>query len=48
MNTRHASWISIFVFSLFAWTASNLDQSLFGYAIPGILAEYQVGLKSSA
>jgi MFS family permease len=45
MNTRHASWISIFVFSLFAWTASNLDQSLFGYAIPGILAEYQVGLE---
>ena len=23
---------------------SNLDQSLFGYAIPGILGEFQVGL----
>lgn len=37
-------WVSIFLFSLFAWTMSNLDQSLFGYAIPGILGEYAVGL----
>ena len=38
------TWISILVFSVFAWTMSNLDQSLFGYAIPGILGEFQVGL----
>lgn len=31
---------------LFAWTISNLDQSLFGYAVPGILGEYKVGLES--
>lgn len=40
--SRH--WISVLVFSVFAWTMSNLDQSLFGYAIPGILGEFQVGL----
>lgn len=38
------TWISVLVFSVFAWTMSNLDQSLFGYAIPGILGEFQVGL----
>jgi MFS family permease len=38
------TWIGVFLFSLFAWTMSNLDQSLFGYAIPGILEEYAVGL----
>jgi MFS family permease len=38
------AWLSIFLFSLFAWTMSNLDQSLFGYAIPGILGEFSVGL----
>ena len=37
-------WISVLVFSVFAWTMSNLDQSLFGYAIPGILGEFQIGL----
>ena len=40
--SRH--WISVLIFSVFAWTMSNLDQSLFGYAIPGILGEFQVGL----
>ena len=39
------TWVSVFVFSLIAWTASNLDQSLFGYDIPGVLAEYGVGLE---
>lgn len=37
-------WITILVFCLFAWTVSNLDQSLFGYAVPGIIAEYGIGL----
>jgi len=46
MNTAsQKTWVSVFVFSLIAWTASNLDQSLFGYAIPGVLAEYGVGLE---
>ena len=38
------TWLSVLIFSVFAWTMSNLDQSLFGYAIPGILGEFQVGL----
>jgi len=44
MNSANKTWISVFAFSLIAWTMSNLDQSLFGYAIPGILGEYRVGL----
>jgi MFS family permease len=40
--SRH--WVSVLIFSVFAWTMSNLDQSLFGYAIPGILGEFLVGL----
>jgi len=36
----------ILFFSLFAWTITNLDQSLFGYAIPGILEEFHVGLET--
>ncbi len=39
-------WLTVLAFCLFAWTVSNLDQSLFGYAVPGILAEYQVGLET--
>lgn len=35
----------ILLFSLFAWTVSNLDQSLFGYAVPGILSEFDIGLE---
>lgn len=44
---RHApaaGWITILLFSLFAWTMSNLDQSLFGYAIPGVMGEFKVGI----
>jgi MFS family permease len=37
---------SILCFSLLAWTVSNLDQSLFGYAVPGIAAEFGVGLET--
>jgi len=39
-------WVAILLFSLFAWTMSNLDQSLFGYAVPGILQEFSLGLES--
>lgn len=44
---RHATaagWATILLFSLFAWTMSNLDQSLFGYAIPGMMGEFKVGI----
>lgn len=33
----------VFLLGLIAWTLSNLDQSLFGYALPGLLAEFQRG-----
>lgn len=45
MSAPNKTWLPVFLFSLFAWTMSNLDQSLFGYAIPGILTEYGVGLE---
>lgn len=44
MQQTQAGWVGILVFSLFAWTVSNLDQSLFGYAIPGIITEFGIGL----
>lgn len=34
----------IIVVSLIAWTISNLDQSLFGYAIPDIMREFDTDL----
>lgn len=37
---------SVLCFSLLAWTVSNLDQSLFGYAVPGIASEFGVGLET--
>jgi MFS family permease len=43
--SRRREWIVILLCSLFAWTASNLDQSLFGYAVPGIMGEFGVGLE---
>lgn len=43
-DERRSAWIGILAFSLFAWTVSNLDQSLFGYAIPGIIGEFGIGL----
>lgn len=39
-----SGWVAILAFSLFAWTMSNLDQSLFSYAIPGVMGEFKVGL----
>ncbi len=35
----------IFAVSLFAWTLANMDQSLFGYAIPGIREEFGASLE---
>ena len=43
-HAHAAGWVTILLFSLFAWTVSNLDQSLFGYAIPGIMGEFKVGI----
>lgn len=34
----------VFLVCLLGWTLSNLDQSLMGYAIPGIIREFDVGL----
>lgn len=34
----------IFFVCLIAWTLTNMDQSLFGYAIPGILSEFELPL----
>ncbi|MBK6599476.1 MAG: MFS transporter [Proteobacteria bacterium] len=45
-GATHSAWLTILLFALFAWTMSNLDQSLFGYAVPGILGEFNVGLES--
>jgi MFS family permease len=52
---RAPSWLNkvfgvrpgIFFICLFAWTLTNLDQSLFGYAIPGILAEFKLPLEAA-
>ncbi len=33
----------VFAIGLLAWTLTNMDQSLFGYALPGILAEFGRG-----
>lgn len=41
---RHA--LAVLLVMLFAWMVSNLDQSLFGYAVPGIVAEFKVGLET--
>jgi MFS family permease len=34
----------VFLICLLGWTLSNLDQSLMGYAIPGIIREFDIGL----
>ena len=36
--------VKIFLICVFGLALSNTDQSLFGYAIPGLLAEFDVGL----
>jgi MFS family permease len=38
--------LKIFLVCLAGWTLTNLDQSLFGYAIPGIRAEFGVDLNT--
>jgi len=52
---RPQSWVNqvfgaqpgIFFVCLFAWTLTNLDQALFGYALPGILAEFKLPLEAA-
>lgn len=36
--------IRILSICLFAWMVTNMDQSLFGYAVPGIMVEFHLGL----
>lgn len=38
---KNALWL--FAICCVTWTLSNMDQSLFGYALPGILAEFKRG-----
>ena len=37
----------ILVISFFAWTLTNMDQAFFGYAIPGILEEFNLPLEAA-
>jgi MFS family permease len=41
---RWSSVLPVIGLCLLAWTFSSFDQSLFGYAIPGIIREFDVGL----
>jgi MFS family permease len=36
----------VLIVSLLAWTLTNMDQAFFGYAIPGILEEFQLPLEA--
>lgn len=38
---------AIFLICLVAWTLTNMDQALFGYAIPGILEEFELPLSAA-
>jgi MFS family permease len=38
----------VFGVCLFGWTLTNLDQSLFSYAVPGIRREFGKGLEQIA
>lgn len=38
--------VRILLICLFAWTLTNIDQSMFGYAIPGIMAEFHISLEA--
>lgn len=44
-SRTHERWV-ILACSVFAWTVTNMDQSLFGYAVPDIAGEFRVGLES--
>jgi MFS family permease len=40
--------LRIFLFCLAIWSLTNMDQSLFGYAMPGILSDLHIGLGAVA
>jgi MFS family permease len=42
-SIRPATALIPFLVGLVAWSLSNMDQSLFGYALPGILTEFKRG-----
>ena len=37
---------NVLIISFIAWTLTNMDQAFFGYAIPGILAEFELPLEA--
>ncbi len=41
------AWIVVFLVSLLVWTLSNLDQSIFGYVLPGILSDFHKPLATA-
>jgi MFS family permease len=43
MSPTHNPW-RILIVTLLASTLSNMDQSLFGYAVPGIMGDLQIGI----
>lgn len=45
-RTASAAWI-VFLVSLLVWTLSNLDQSIFGYVIPGILSDFHRSISTA-
>ena len=38
---------NILIISFIAWTLSNMDQAFFGYALPGILEEFDLPLEAA-
>ncbi len=44
---RPGAWIVVFLVSLLVWTLSNLDQSIFGYVLPGILSDFHKSLAAA-
>jgi MFS family permease len=44
MASLRGAPLTVFLICLLGWTLSNLDQSLMGYAIPGIIREFGIGL----
>jgi hypothetical protein len=44
VSEQHRYSIRVLLICLFGWTIANMDQSFFGYAIPAIMAEFDVDL----
>jgi len=46
-KVKTATHRKILIVSFLAWTLSNMDQAFFGYAIPGILQEFNLPLEAA-